>query len=120
MIALLVFMACGQSGQTTSTTAPTTPSTTGAPVTSEEVAAAFFEAWRTGDQATMESLAEPEALAQATELSDLATLDWQFDHCEGAAGTIFCVWKSDTDQLAIGVGNLEEPHRVTTVSLVDV
>jgi hypothetical protein len=68
----------------------------------------------------MEALAEPDALTQADELANLVGESWQFDHCEGAAGTVFCVWASETDQLAIGVGNLEEPHLVTSVSLVDV
>lgn len=68
----------------------------------------------------METLSEADALEQADGLADLASEAWQFDHCEGAAGTVFCVWATSTDQLAIGVGNLEEPHLVTSISLVDV
>lgn len=125
----LVVTACaGQAAGTSTTSSPDT-ATTGrraitnsiaTPATSEEVAVAFFEAWQAGDRSAMEALAEPKALAQADDLADLAGEAWHFDHCEGAAGTIFCVWASETDQLAIGVRNIEEPHLVTSVSLVDV
>lgn len=123
----LVAAACSGQMTGTSTTPPpdtttTVPSNTitAAPPTSEEVAVAFFEAWQAGDRSAMEALAEPNALAQADDLADLADDQWQFDHCEGTAGTIFCVWASETDQLAIGVRNIEEPHLVASVGLVDV
>lgn len=126
---VLIATACG--GQATGTSPTSTPSTTNIgpsttttslaiPATSEEVAVAFFEAWRAGDRPAMETLAEAEALAQADDLANLAGETWQFERCEGAAGTVFCVWASETDQLAVGVRNIEEPHLVTSVSLVDV
>ena len=118
LIVLLVGAACSSSrpGEPTSTTRSS--STT--PASAEDVAAAFVAAWTAGDLATMQDLATPESLEQAEGLSALAGEAWEFDHCEGAAGTIFCIWVSDSDQLAIGVSNIEEPHLVTTVGLVDV
>lgn len=125
----IVLAACTGQATGTSITSPPAPSSTSLPgpttsiaipATSENIAVAFVEAWQAGDRSAMEALAEPDALVQADELANLAGEEWQFHHCEGAAGTIFCVWASGTDQLAIGVGNIDEPHLVTSVSLVDV
>ncbi|MGH9199024.1 MAG: hypothetical protein ACRD1T_25265 [Acidimicrobiia bacterium] len=128
LIAGLVLTACSSASttqpQTTSAEIPpaTTSAATSLPAdaSSEDVATAFFVAWVDGDRPLMEALSESDALRQAEGLSDLAGEAWQFDHCEGAAGTVFCVWATSTDQLAIGVRNIDEPHLVTSVSLVDV
>ena len=66
----------------------------------------------------MEQLAEPAALAEADELADLATQAWEPELCEGAAGTVHCIWTSSAGTLAIGVGNVEEPHLVISFGLV--
>lgn len=128
LIAGLVLTACSSASttqpQTTAGAIP--PATTSAATTlfadasSQDVANAFFAAWVAGDRPGMEALSESEALQQAEGLSGLTGEAWQFDHCEGAAGTVFCVWATSTDQLAIGVRNIDEPHLVTSVSLVDV
>lgn len=67
----------------------------------------------------MERLSEPDALAQAEDLADLATETWVPELCEGAAGTVHCIWFTDDEVLAIGVRNIEEPHVVTSFALVD-
>ena len=66
----------------------------------------------------MEQLADPAALAGADALADLASEDWEPEMCEGAAGTVHCIWTSAAGTLAIGVRNLEEPHLVTSFGLV--
>jgi hypothetical protein len=116
---LVVFNACAEPVATTTSTAAETTSTSETPVTSEEVALAFFEAWRTGDRAAMERLSESDAFAAAEDLADLASATWEPELCEGAAGTVHCIWISDAGTLAIGVRNIEEPHVVTSFALVD-
>jgi hypothetical protein len=117
---VLLTNACGQSAGTTTTTgALAVTSTTAGPVGSEQVALAFFEAWRTGDQETMGQLSEPAALTEADDLSDLTYEAWVPEPCEGAAGTVYCSWTSAAGTLAIGVRNIEEPHLVTSVRILD-
>lgn len=105
--------------ESTTSTPPETTTSTEVPATSEAVASAFFETWQAGDREAMEHLAEPDALAQAQELADLASETWEPELCEGAAGTVYCIWVSDAGTLAIGVRNIEEPHVVTSFGLVD-
>ena len=122
LLAALVLAACSQSSATTTNAPPettTTPATTIAPETSEDVAVAFFEAWRTQDRAAMELLAEPAALAEADDLADLASENWEPQPCEGAAGTVFCSWMASAGTLAVGVQNIQEPHIVTSVRLLE-
>ena len=114
-----VATACGQSAATTSSVGPEMTTTTGGPIPSEQVASAFFEAWKTGDRETMEQLSEPTALAQANGLRDLTSEPWEPELCEGAAGTVHCIWISDAGTLAIGVRNIEEPHLVTSFEMVN-
>ena len=113
-----VATACGQSAATTTSVGPET-TTTGGPISSEQVASAFFEAWKNGDRETMQQLSEPTALAQANGLRDLVSEPWEPELCEGAAGTVHCIWISDAGTLAIGVRNIEEPHLVTSVEMVN-
>jgi hypothetical protein len=115
-------VACnGAPASTTNTSASTPPPETTAPAeaagptNSEDVAAAFFEAWLSADQDAMTELAEPEAVAQANDLIRLAPATWEFSLCEGAAGTVFCTWTSEEpDNIVVGVRNIEEPHLVTS------
>jgi len=119
-LVLVTLTACGETAGTTSTSAP--PATTTiieAPLTSEAVAVAFFEAWQAGNRDAMERLSEPPALAQADGLVDLADEPWEQELCEGAAGTVHCIWFTDDEVLAIGVRNIEEPHLVTSFQLVE-
>lgn len=66
----------------------------------------------------MERLSEPDALAQADDLAALAAEAWEQELCEGAAGTVHCIWFTADNVLAIGVRNIEEPHVVTSFRLV--
>jgi hypothetical protein len=117
---LLAAAACGSSAATTTSAATvTTTATTSAAIPSEQVAAAFFEAWRSDDRETMERLSEPAALAEADGLRDLISEPWEPELCEGAAGTVHCIWISEAGTLAIGVRNIEEPHLVTSFGLVN-
>lgn len=67
----------------------------------------------------MEQLSEPAALAEANGLNELSSEKWEPELCEGAAGTVHCIWISDAGILAIGVRNIEEPHLVTSFGLVE-
>lgn len=119
MVLALGATACGQSAASSTTAPPDLTTTTVGPVTSEQLAAAFFEAWKAGDREVMEQLSEPTALAEADGLNDLLSESWEPELCEGAAGTVYCIWVSDAGTLAIGVRNIEEPHLVTSVMMVD-
>lgn len=126
LVVLVLATGCGQPDATTTTSAAAAttttqqgqPGTVAEPVTSGDVALAFFNAWQTGDRPTMEKLSEPAALAEADSISDLASESWEPELCEGAAGTIHCIWTSNAGTLAIGVRNIEEPHLVTNVRLL--
>jgi hypothetical protein len=118
-LGLVLFIACGEQAGTTTSASPATTATTGAPSTSEAVAVAFFQAWQAGDRQAMERLSEPDALAAAEHLADLVSETWEPELCEGAAGTVHCIWISDAGTLAIGVRNIEEPHLVTSFGLLE-
>ena len=68
----------------------------------------------------MESLSEPVVLAQADAIANLRGEEWVFHHCEGAAGTVFCIWGAGSEELVVGVRNVEEPRLVTSFALADV
>ena len=119
-LAAILVAGCGQSAETTTSAPPAATSTTQASsLTSQDVAIAFFDAWQSGDRESMEQLSEPAALAEADALSELASEAWEPELCEGAAGTVHCIWISDAGTLAIGVRNIEEPHLVTSFGLVE-
>ena len=120
-IGLTILVAgCGRPAETTTSAPPATTTTTQpSSLTSQDVAIAFFEAWQSGDRETMEQLSEPSALAEADALSELASVAWEPELCEGAAGTVHCIWISDAGTLAVGVRNIEEPHLVTSFGLVE-
>ena len=119
-LATIFVAACGRPTATTSSAPPATTATTQASsLTSQDVAIDFFEAWQSGDREAMELLSEPAALAEADALGELASEVWEPELCEGAAGTVHCIWISDAGILAIGVRNIEEPHLVTSFGLVE-
>ena len=121
LVVVVLTPACGESTAATTTSSPpeTTTSSVALPMTSAEVAVAFFEAWQAGEREAMEQLSEPAALAQADALADLVSEPWEQELCEGAAGTVHCIWFTDNEVLAIGVRNLEAPHLVTSFQLVE-
>ena len=116
---LLGATACGQPTATTTSVTAEITSTTSGPISSEQVALAFFEAWKTGDREMMEQLSEPAAVAEADGLRDLISEPWEPELCEGAAGTVHCIWISDAGTLAIEVRNIEEPHLVTSFRMLN-
>ena len=120
MVLLVMAAACGE-GAATTTSPPSDPTTTteASSLSSQDVALAFFEAWGAGDRRSMADLSEPPALVQAESLAGLAAEAWEPELCEGAAGTVHCIWVSEAGTLAIGVQNLEEPHLVTSFELLD-
>jgi hypothetical protein len=120
MALLVLATACGE-GAATTTSLSSAPSTTAEPssLTSQDVAIAFFEAWEAGDRQSMADLSEASALVQAESLAGLAAEAWEPELCEGAAGTVHCIWVSEAGTLAIGVQNLEEPHLVRSFELLD-
>lgn len=121
VIGMCLLIACCAAPADGGTPTTTTATTTTNPVPdSEEVARAFVEAWIADDRVMMESLAEPAVLAQADTIANLRGEEWAFDHCEGAAGTVFCIWAAGSEELVVGVRNVEEPHLVTSFALADV
>ena len=119
-LATILVAGCGQPAETTTSAPPATTTTTQpSSLTSQDVAIAFFEAWQSGDREAMEQLSEPAALAEADAMSDLVSESWEPELCEGAAGTVHCIWISDAGTLAVGVRNIEEPHLVTSFGLVE-
>jgi hypothetical protein len=54
---------------------------------------------------------ESGALAQATLLATSRSRPWNFDRCEGAAGSIYCSWIDGAQRLIIRVRNVEPPPR---------
>ena len=116
---MLLTAACGEAIVTTTSPQMDLVTTGASSLSSHDVAIAFFEAWGAGNRQMMEDLSEPPALAQAESLFGLAAESWERELCEGAAGTVHCIWVSDAGVLAIGVQNLEEPHLVISFELVD-
>jgi hypothetical protein len=119
LVLLGVLVACSTTPTTTTgltaTTSQSSPTTLApVPMSSEEAATAFFDAWLADDQNAMEALSRPEVLAEAEAVADLRDQPWSFDHCEGAAGTLYCTWTTGFDQLVVAVVNIEEPHLVTS------
>jgi hypothetical protein len=103
---------------TTSSTGATTtdaPAVTNPPVTTAPsgpelprdpngYATAAFLAWQQGDDATLELLTSPAALAVLTARAP-GTGDWTGPICDGAAGSSYCTWNGLEDQLVLRVAN---------------
>jgi hypothetical protein len=101
---------------TTRTVASTTLTTTTVPTTtrvraSDATAQAFFEGWVANDAAKMAANGEASAITQANAIISSRTRPWNFDHCEGAAGSVYCSWLDAGQRLIIRVRNVEPPPR---------
>jgi len=101
---------------TRSTPATTSLPTTTAPTTtrvraSDATAQAFFEGWVANDAAKMAANGEAAAVTQATALASSRNRPWNFDRCEGAAGSVYCSWLDAGQRLIIRVRNVEPPPR---------
>jgi hypothetical protein len=81
----------------------------------EGYATAAFQAWQQGDDATLELLTSPAALAVLTAQAP-GTDEWTGPVCDGAAGSSYCTWSGSGEQLVLRVANQAastgEPHAV--------
>lgn len=99
------------------------PATIAAPTAAlspDEVAQTVYAAWMAGDRSIAEPLTDPAAVADLDALFaqpfDPAA-GWAFDHCEGAAGSVFCTWHGTPATLVIQVRNIEPPVQVTSIRM---
>lgn len=99
----------------TDPTVTTTPGGTELPRDPNGYAAAAFLAWQQGDDATLELLTSPAALAVLT-AHDPGTGQWTGPVSEGAAGSSYCTWNGPEGQLVLRVANeaasTGQPHAV--------
>ena len=84
-------------------------------LTAEDMAQIFVKAWLSGSQQAMESMAGPEALAQA-EAIEVEAMSGE-GVCEGAAGSLYCTWEIPEGRLTVRVSNAGFPPRVEEVRL---
>jgi hypothetical protein len=92
-------------GASAATNPPTTaPSDSDLPRDPNGYATAAFLAWQQGDDATLERLTSPAALAVLTARAP-GTGDWTGPICEGAAGSSYCTWNGPEDQIVLRVAN---------------
>jgi hypothetical protein len=99
---------------TTSTTG-VAPTTTVAPAPTTTVPAlpgnaagyihATYDAWAAGDRAAAALVAEPTAVETLFAQTWSEADGWAFLRCEGAAGSVFCVWQGTGEQLWIKARN---------------
>lgn len=145
--AVLLVASCSSDGgddtttttaEVTTTTAPESPTTTAAtPTTAPEsstttaaasglptdpgpYAAAFVDAWATGDQATASTLGTEAAVSSIFAFEGGGT--WSLVSCEGAAGSSFCTFTAGGDPtVVVQVGNEAvsqgQEHAVTGVTV---
>lgn len=99
------------------------PATIAAPTAAlspDEVAQTVYAAWMAGDRAVAEPLTDPAAAADLDALFAQpfdAAAGWAFDHCEGAAGSMFCTWHGTAATLIIQVRSIEPPVQVTSIRM---
>jgi len=102
-------------GSTPATTVPPEPTTLVAPAPTTTVpplpdtAAGYihatYDAWAAGDRAAADRVAEPAAADTLFTRTWTSADGWAFLRCEGAAGSVFCVWQRPGEQLLIKAGN---------------
>ncbi len=95
---------------TRSVAATTSPGTTRARAT-DATAQGFFEAWVANDAAKLAANGEAAAIAQANGLASSRNRPWNFEQCEGAAGSVYCTWLDAGQRLIVRVRNVEPPPR---------
>ena len=84
--------------------------------TAEEIGSLFVEAWRSGDEATMSSLATPEAVAAALAIAPTLA-EPSLGTCEGAAGSIYCLVADAGQTTVIRLQNVDPPVTVVEVTV---
>lgn len=99
------------------------PATIVAPVDAqspEAAAEALFQAWMADDRSAAEALMDPAADADLDALFAQpfdAGAGWSYDHCEGAAGSVFCTWHATSATLVVRVRGVERPPLVTSIRM---
>lgn len=115
-LAALVVVATDESGNVASFSAGYSvggqPEPEPEPQSAEEVARAFVDAWRAGDDDALAELGEPDAVAAAHAAAAAADAGWTFERCEGAAGSVYCSWTSAEGTAVVRVRNVGEPRLV--------
>jgi len=66
---------------------------------------AAYDAWTAADPSAAARVAEPAAVASLFARTWSATDGWAFARCEGAAGSVFCVWQRSGEELLIKAQN---------------
>jgi len=97
---------------TTTTTAPATTATS-APATTVPSGPgnaagyihATYDAWAAGDRTAAASVAEPAAVDILFRRTWAQSDAWTFGRCEGAAGSVFCVWQRPGEELLLKARN---------------
>jgi len=92
---------------------PTTTTVAAAPTNPEEFAKALYADWQAGDRTAAATVASPEAVNQMFEFdyqplqTNAGPTDpYNFQSCEGAAGSIICTWSGqDNAQIVMTVRN---------------
>ncbi|HSJ35516.1 MAG TPA: hypothetical protein VLB85_10730 [Acidimicrobiia bacterium] len=75
------------------------------PTNAAAYAAAAFEAWRADDEEMLGRLLTEESLEALRNITFDPGADWEFDRCEGAAGSSYCTWTGPDGSLSFRVGN---------------
>lgn len=83
----------------------TVPEAQPLPTNAADYATAAFEAWRAYDEAMLARLLTEESLEALRSLTFDPGADWEFERCEGAAGSSYCKWTGPDGSLSFRVGN---------------
>lgn len=75
------------------------------PTNAADYATAAFEAWRSGDGDMLTRLLTGEALEALRAITVDPGAAWEFERCEGAAGSSYCTWMGPDGSLSFRVGN---------------
>lgn len=88
------------------TAAPTTvPESEPLPTNAADYAAAAFEAWMGSNQDLLARLMTEESLATLRSITFETGAAWEFERCEGAAGSSYCTWSGPDGTLSFRVAN---------------
>lgn len=100
-----VFTSSTAVGDVGSTVPDTTVAPEPLPNNPEAYAAGAFEAWTEGDEDLLARLMTDGARRTLEEGSLDASADWDFERCEGAAGSTYCTWSGPDGTLSFRVAN---------------
>lgn len=89
---------------TTTTSAPTT-TVPSVPGNASDYIHATFDAWVAGDRTAAARVAEPAAVDTLFARTWTQADSWTFTRCEGAAGSVFCIWQRPGEELLIKAPN---------------